>query len=62
MRKIQFGIAGFAAGVMMGLLVGLAELRMLQGHIDPAILPFLIGITVVFCAITGVVIGMKKAR
>ena len=62
MRKIQFGIAGFAAGIMLGLLFGLAEMRLLQGHIDPAIIPFMIGITVIVCAITGVTIGVKKGR
>ncbi|MDO9375258.1 MAG: DUF5957 family protein [Ferruginibacter sp.] len=62
MRKIQFGIAGFVTGIMLGLLLGLAEMRLLQQHINPAIIPFMIGITVIFCAITGVVIGMKKAR
>jgi hypothetical protein len=62
MRKITYGIAGFAAGIMLGLLIGLAEMRIFKGLQHSSALPFLIGTTVIISAITGVSLGIRKAK
>jgi ABC-type uncharacterized transport system permease subunit len=60
--KIQYGIAGFVIGIMTGLLLGLLEMRLTKHFKLDTILPFAIGITVIACAITGIVVGIRIAR
>lgn len=62
MRKIQFAIVGFVTGIMLGLLLGLAEMRIFKQLQNSMMLPFVIGITILAAAITGVVIGVKKSK
>ena len=62
MRKIQFAIVGFVSGIMLGLLIGLAEMRIFKQLQNSMMLPVLIGITVLVAAITGVVIGIRKSK
>lgn len=60
--KLQYAIAGFLIGIMTGLLLGLVEMKLTRHlHLDAA-LPFLIGITVIACAVTGIVTGIRMAR
>ena len=59
--KIQYGIAGFVVGIMSGLLIGLAEMKLLMRLHHQTIIPFAIGITVIVCAVTGVRTGVKMA-
>ena len=62
MMKIQYGIAGFVIGIMTGLLIGLLEIKLFKGwRIDNAV-PFIAGITVLACAVAGVVTGVRMAR
>ena len=60
--KLQYGIAGFLAGIMGGLLIGLLEMKLLMSLHHQTIIPFAIGITVIVCAITGISQGVKMAR
>ena len=62
MRKIQFGIVGFVTGIMMGVLLGLAEMRIFRSLQNSMMLPFVIGLTILAAAVTGVVIGIKKSK
>lgn len=62
MKKIQYGITGFVIGIMMGLLFGLAEMKLFRRLQHSPMLPFVMGITVIASAITGVSIRIKKAR
>jgi hypothetical protein len=57
--KIQYGIAGFAIGIMLGLLIGIAEMKMLRYFEQQTILPFVIGLTVLTCAVSGIFIGIR---
>ena len=60
--KIQYGIAGFLIGIMSGLLVGVIEMKIMMGmHYDTAI-PFVIGLTVIGCAVTGVAVGVRRIK
>jgi len=60
--KILYGIAGFAIGVMVGLLVGVAEMKLISGTKYDSMLPFVIGATVIACVIIGISTGIKMAR
>jgi len=60
--KIQYGIAGFVIGIMSGLLIGLAEMKLFMRMHHQTIIPFAIGITVIVAAITGVRTGIKMAK
>ncbi|MEO6722759.1 MAG: hypothetical protein ABIN67_20495 [Ferruginibacter sp.] len=62
MRKIQFAIVGFVTGIMLGLLLGLAEMRIFKQLQNSMMLPFVVGITILAAAIAGVVIGVKKSK
>lgn len=59
--KIIYGIAGFVIGIMTGLMLSLLEMKLIHGTGRDAMLPFVTGITVMACIITGVVMGVKKA-
>jgi hypothetical protein len=59
--KIVYGISGFAAGVMAGLLLGLMETKLLIQLHRETITPFVIGATVLICVITGVITAVKLA-
>lgn len=59
--KIVYGISGFAAGVMTGLLLGVLETKLLMRLHHEAIVPFVIGLTVLACVITGIVTAVKLA-
>ena len=60
--KIQYGIAGFLIGIMSGLLVGVIEMKIMMGmHYDTAI-PFVIGLTVIGCVVTGVAVGVRRIK
>jgi ABC-type antimicrobial peptide transport system permease subunit len=60
--KIQYGIAGFVIGIMSGLLFGLIEMKLMMRLHQDTIIPFVIGITVIACAVTGIVTGVKIAK
>lgn len=60
--KIVFGIAGFVTGVMLGLLLGLVEMRLISGFEMGAATPFIVGVTVITTAITGIVTGLKMYK
>ena len=62
MRRIQYGITGFVAGIMIGLLIGLVEMKLFKRLQSSAALPFVVGITVITSAITGVSMGIKRAK
>jgi len=62
MLKIQYGIAGFFSGAFIGLLLGLIEMRIIDSSKHPAMLFIFIALTVIFCGITGIVLGIKLAR
>jgi hypothetical protein len=59
--KIVYGISGFAAGIMAGLLLGVLETKLLIRLHREAIVPFVIGFTVLVCVIAGSVIAVKLA-
>jgi len=60
--KLQYGIIGFLSGIMLGLLAGIAEMKILkQLHFDTAI-PFAIGFTVLAFAFGGAVTGVRRAK
>ncbi|MEP7141539.1 MAG: hypothetical protein ABI707_01655 [Ferruginibacter sp.] len=60
--KIQYGIAGFVIGIMSGLLIGLLEMKLMKRLQLDELTPFVIGITVIGCIITGIVVGVKLAK
>ena len=60
--KIQYGIAGFLIGILSGLLLGIIEMKMMKRLQQETMMPFVIGITVIASAITGVYLGLKIAR
>ncbi len=63
MLRIQYGLAGFFSGVFIAFLLGLLEMRIIgKGENASTILFFSIGFTVMVCGITGMGIGLKKAR
>ncbi len=62
MRKIQYGIVGFVTGIMLGLLIGLAVMKIFKQLQNSAALPFVFGIIVIASAITGVSIGINRAK
>jgi hypothetical protein len=59
--KIVYGISGFAAGVLAGLLLAVLETKLLMQLHRETITPFVIGATVLICIITGIVTGVKLA-
>ena len=61
MKKIQFGIAGFAIGIMLGLLIALAEIKFIRPLQQSPFLPFIVGISVIASAVTGVVVAVNRA-
>lgn len=60
--KIQYGIAGFAAGVLLGMLVSLVEMKWMMRHQYNDALPFVTGISVLICIIAGVNMGLRIGR
>jgi hypothetical protein len=60
--KIQYGIAGFVIGIMTGILLGVIEMKLIIGTKHAGVLPFVIGITVFACIITGVTTGVRMAK
>ena len=60
--KFVYGIAGFAAGLMAGLLLGVAETRLLlHFHKENAVL-FVVAITVLICVIVGVITAVRLSE
>lgn len=62
MLKIQYGIAGFFAGAFIGLLLGLFEMKIVDNEKHPAMLFFLISLTVISSGIFGAVKAVKIAK
>ena len=62
MKKIQYGIVGFVVGIMTGLLFALAEVKLFKELLNPDMLPFMIGITVIASAVTGVSVAVRRAK
>ncbi|MEO7768025.1 MAG: hypothetical protein ABIS01_11385 [Ferruginibacter sp.] len=60
--KIQYGIAGFLIGIMLGLLLGLIEMKWMMGRRMDDFIPFVMGITVITAAVTGIIGGRKLAK
>jgi hypothetical protein len=60
--KIQYAIVGFVIGIMTGLLLGVVEMKLIRGESRDSLLPFVIGVTVITCIITGVRTGIKIAN
>ena len=60
--KIQYGIAGFVIGIMSGLLAGLIEMKFMMRLHMATIMPFVIGTTVIGCAVTGIVVGVRMVK
>ena len=59
--KIVYGISGFAVGVMAGLLLAVLETKLLIRLHQEAIVPFVIGVTVLICVTAGIVIAVNLA-
>lgn len=59
--KYVYGIAGFALGVMAGLLLAVVETRVLIYLQCPAVAPLIIGVTVLLCIAVGVITGIRLA-
>ncbi|MDN3654933.1 hypothetical protein QWZ08_04785 [Ferruginibacter paludis] len=59
--KIFYGISGFAAGVMAGILLAVLETKLLIQLHRETLTPLIIGATVLICIITGIVTGVKLA-
>jgi len=60
--KIQYGIAGFASGILLSLLIGIIEMKLMKYLQYEAITPFLIGLTVIGCALAGIFIGIRMSK
>lgn len=60
--KVQYGIAGFAIGILMSLLIGIIEMKIMKHLQHETITPFLIGFTVLGCAFAGIIIGVRLAK
>jgi ABC-type antimicrobial peptide transport system permease subunit len=60
--KIQYGIAGFVIGILGGLLIGLAEMKLMMHFQWNTAIPFAIGFTVLIAAITGIRVALKIYR
>ena len=60
--KMQYGIAGFLIGILSGLLLGIIEMKIMKRLQQETIMPFVIGITVIASAVTGIYIGLKIAK
>jgi hypothetical protein len=61
MLKIQHGLAGFFAGMFTGFLLGLLELRIIDRDKHHFLPFFVLSLTIITCAITGLLIGLKLA-
>jgi ABC-type antimicrobial peptide transport system permease subunit len=59
--RIVYGITGFAAGVMAGLLLGVIESKLMIALHRHAFVPLVIGVTMLICIISGIVIAVKYA-
>jgi|GEM_PF-3306518 len=62
MKKIQYGIIGFVTGILLGLLIGIIEMKLMKRLQCETFMPFVIGITVIASAVTGVVTAIKLSR
>jgi len=60
--KIQYGIAGFAIGILLSLLIGIIEMKIMKYLRHETITPFLIGLTVIGCALVGISIGIRLSK
>ena len=60
--KIQYYIVGFAIGIMIGLLLSVAEMKFMIGSQNAWLLPFIIGFTVIFSIIMGMILTVKFAK
>ncbi len=60
--KIQYGIAGFVTGILLSLLIGIIEMKIMKHLQYETITPFLIGLTVISCALAGVFVGVKMSK
>jgi ABC-type antimicrobial peptide transport system permease subunit len=60
--KMQYGIAGFLIGIMVGLLAGIVEMKLLKHFNRETLVPFAIGITVISCGIGGLFIAVKISK
>ena len=61
MLKIQYGIAGFFAGIFAGLLLILAE-RALIGDNRATTVFFVGAATIIICAVAGMTKGIRMAK
>ena len=60
--KIQYGIAGFAIGILLSLLIGIIEMKIMKHLRYETITPFLIGLTVIGFALAGILIGVRLSK
>jgi len=60
--KIQYGIAGFVSGILISLLIGIIEMKIMKHLRYETITPFLIGLTVIGCALAGTIIGVRVGK
>jgi hypothetical protein len=60
--KIQYGIAGFAIGILLSLLIAIVEMKIMKHLQQETITPFLIGLTVIGCALAGIIIGVRVSK
>ena len=56
------GIVGFIVGILSALLLGIIEMKLLKRFQLEPLIPFVIGITVLASALTGIIIGIKIAK
>lgn len=60
--KIQYGIAGFVTGILLSLLIGIIEMKIMKHLQRETITPFLIGLTVIGFALAGIFIGIRLSK
>lgn len=62
MKKIQYGIIGFVAGVLGSLLMAIIEMKLMKRLQLEAYMPLAIGITVIVFMLTGVLTGIRLSK
>ena len=53
---------GFVIGIMTGLLFALAEVKLFKQFHNPNMLLFVVGITVITSAVTGISVAVRRAK